>query len=823
MQNSPAALLAVAVALLAGAAPASARPPHGEFSELPLPEIKPRGWLKTWLQNQAAGLTGHPEEHGFPFDRKLWDEADPAKQHSDWSRYEQTGYWVDGAIRCAALIDDAALRRKAEAIIRSVLDHADADGYLGPRCLKKLPRPDDANAGNAERVFDGQFLTGTGKHPSDAGFTQWPHAVFFRSLQALYYATGDKSILDALTRHYLESGVEWYCLHRSTVNAETVLWLYGQTGDTRLLDLARRLLDSFHALSPSDLTAEQLLTSGMTRSHAVSFAELTKLGAIFYLHTGDRRLLDASANAVRKVQRDHVLISGVYSSQEGLAEKGSLAAIETCNVSDYTWSLGYLLMATGEAPYADAIERAIFNAGAGCVRADFRGLQYFSVANQVICDHQSNHAPTNTGNARMSYRPHHEVECCAGNVHRFMPNYAARMWMATRDGLVAALYGPSRIEHAGLTIEEQTAYPFDETITFRVAAADGREQSLRLRIPGWCDGATLEVNGQRWDGPLRPGTFVDVRRRFAADDSLVLRLPMTVRAVACSEGGIAIERGPLVYALKAEERWERDTSDATQSDRFPAWNLYAASDWNYALDVDESSVASAVKVERRQSGIEPWTPEGSPVVLRVPARRVNRWDLRTLENVKARFRGQAVVLPGPLKWNPPLPEPAQVRSNLSETVEEVVLVPYGCARARIALFPRARLPARDWIDEFDGRSAVGWDIRGGLLAEIDGCGVFRSRDASSRRAVSSEMLADFSRPIMLRLQAPAAAGPWSVAVVDEKDARRVIVSADGPGTHALNLSQALRWTGPRRFRLEIRTPAGPGEQLRLDHVRVTAD
>ena len=43
------------------------------------------------------------------------------------------------------------------------------------------------------------------------------------------------------------------------------------------------------------------------------------------------------------------------------------------------------------------------------------------------------------------------TECCPGNVNRFMPNYAARMWMMT-DGkgapVVAALCGPSQVSFA---------------------------------------------------------------------------------------------------------------------------------------------------------------------------------------------------------------------------------------------------------------------------------------------------------------------------------------------------------------------------------------
>ena len=59
---------------------------------------------------------------------------------------------------------------------------------------------------------------------------------------------------------------------------------------------------------------------------------------------------------------------------------------ETCDITDHTWALAYLLQATGDARYADRIEQVIFNALPGSITKDFRALQYFSCPNQVIAD-----------------------------------------------------------------------------------------------------------------------------------------------------------------------------------------------------------------------------------------------------------------------------------------------------------------------------------------------------------------------------------------------------------------------------------------------------
>ena len=56
---------------------------------------------------------------------------------------------------------------------------------------------------------------------------------------------------------------------------------------------------------------------------------------------------------------------------------------ESCDITDWSWSFGYLFMATGEARFADLIERTTFNALPGAVTKDFRQLQYFSAVNQT--------------------------------------------------------------------------------------------------------------------------------------------------------------------------------------------------------------------------------------------------------------------------------------------------------------------------------------------------------------------------------------------------------------------------------------------------------
>ena len=116
--------------------------------------------------------------------------------------------------------------------------------------------------------------------------------------------------------------------------------------------------------------------------HGVTYCEEMKLPMLLYAYTGEQKYLDAAVRADEKLLRHHLLPDGVPSSNEHLDGNDPLTSHETCDITDYTWSLGYYLMTTGDAVYADAIEKAVFNAGPGAVTKDFKALQYFSSVNQ---------------------------------------------------------------------------------------------------------------------------------------------------------------------------------------------------------------------------------------------------------------------------------------------------------------------------------------------------------------------------------------------------------------------------------------------------------
>lgn len=656
---------------------------HAIYTEMPLRSITPNGWLREFLRTQADGLTGHIERAGFPFNVVFWgDGSGKYDTEAYWSRFEQTGYWLDGAVRCGHLLRDAALVSKAKAQIDAALQHADDEGFIGPR-----------HAG------------------------RWPHAVFFRALMAHESATGDEAIVDAVHSHLLADADE-YDRKRDVCMLEALLWVADRVDDLFLRSKALRAYASFNGGGGHPgLTVAGMASDAPITEHGVTFHEIAKLGALVYLYGGDKEALDATCHAYRKLADQSMLASGLHSCTEHVRGRDPLDSHETCDISDYTWALGYLLMATGDAAYADQIERVCFNAGPGAVRSDFRALQYFSCPNQVLCTSASNHNLYHRGEPWMAYRPNPSTECCPGNVNRFMPNYVSRMWMmGVTGGAAAVLYGPSTFEIApGYLIHEETTYPFGDTVVFRFDLQDRKRLPFTVRIPSWCEESEIFVNDHLNSVAGSPGSFLTFDREWRDGDLVVVRLPARLKAVRWPRGGVSLERGPLTFSLKIDEDWRELPPNARKHfdprfapdiapellnppDQYPIWDLMPASPWNYALDIDPDNPQQDVQIEvPQQFATNPWATDTPPLELKVPVRRVNGWEIEHHDEVEeespkeeAGWQFTITRKKGSFDFTPQLPDPQKLRGMLATEREWVRFVPYGCTHLRLTVLPNAR-------------------------------------------------------------------------------------------------------------------------------------
>ena len=628
--------------LLIGGSTASAQTNKSVLQDIGIEGMKAEGWMKEALTTQRNGLTGHIQVAGAPFDKDGWGDA-TQKKMDRWEDFEQSGYWADGALRCGYLIDDPELTQRVKEWIDFQIDHPKEDGFIGPE-LHNL----------------------------------WPHVVFFRVIMAEYSRNPSPKIIKALSNHYKNAarsqtliktgGPEWDFNERTMLHIEMLCWLYQQTNDAFFIEKAENTYKAFCSRK-SPFTMQAFLSDEVPIVHSVSSFETLKIPVILYINTGKKEYLDAAIHGIQKVYKYHGLADGIPSGNE--AHDGNMPneVHETCCVSDAQWALGYFLQATGDVQWADLMEKICFNAAFSVVWKDFKSLQYYSSPNQVIAKNNSSFCMYVGGQDRMAYRIAHGPACCNGNMNRMIPLFCSRQWMKKGDnGIVAAMYAPSSFttklkgSKNEITIQEETNYPFEETIRFRMKMKRSTPFSFWLRIPQWCKGASITVNGQAADIVCKAGTFVEVQRKFSDGDIIELKLPMKAKSVSMPYDGVAFERGPLVFSLNVKAQEEITETRELDGIKFQSRILTPLSEWNYApVDTENIEVVNS----NDYSNI--WNPETTPVRLKVKAVTVTNWQL---------YRDN---------FTPYMP--SVIRKGEEKVIE---LVPVGTTVLRMTVFPDIR-------------------------------------------------------------------------------------------------------------------------------------
>ncbi len=654
------------------------------YAELPLGTIVPRGWLHDELQRMAAGMTGHLDEW-YPEvcgPRNAW-------LGGDGDTWERGPYWIDGLYPLARLLRDEALIAKAMPWIEWTLRNQRDDGYIGPRLVdvkaRTRPPPEGAQV----------------HKPDD----WWPRMVMLKILQQHYNATHDPRVIDVLRKYFRYQlttlpdaplkappggrGGSWWAEQRGADNLMVVLWLYNLTGDAWLLDLAhlvhRQTLPFTKIFLAGDvlkLTRELSAPAfGYPAFHCVNLAQGIKAPLIRFQHDADPQHLAATKRAFADIELLHGQPHGLYGADESTHGRGLDRGSELCTAVEMMFSLEQMIEITGDVEFADRLEKVAFNPLPTQTTDDHHYRQYFQQANQVEAT-AAERSFYNDAGERIVYGLTTGYPCCTCNLHQGWPKFVQHLWFATADrGLAALVYGPSAVtarvaDGAEVTLTEETRYPFEDMIRFRLATRAPVSFPLHLRIPSWCREATVVVNGVK-ERTAKGGRVEVIARTWHDGDRVELTLPMTVRSSKWYENSVAIERGPLVYALRLTEEWTEVTRPAPEGATGPVHRGYrevrTRDAWNFALL--QSALNQPEKnfevVRTGATDANPWSLAGAPLELRAKGVRLPEWTT---------YRHSA----GPVPLSPQL-------APAGSAPESIRLIPYGCTTLRIAAFP--------WIDD----------------------------------------------------------------------------------------------------------------------------
>ncbi|WP_163504693.1 glycoside hydrolase family 127 protein [Fodinicola acaciae] len=469
--------------------------------------------------------------------------------------------WLEAAGWELGRADDAVLRSHAEEIISLLADAQQPDGYLDS--YYQVVRPEK----HFEELAWGHELYCAG-HLIQAGIA---HA----------RATGDTKLLDLVRRVADHLDAVFGADGRDGVDGhpeiETALVeLFRQTGERRYLDLAGFFVDRrghglvggghFGAGYFQDHVPVRQAFSAV--GHAVRQLYLNAGVTDLALETGDRELAGVMVRQWEEMVATKTYLTGglgAHHSDEAFGDAYELpserAYCETCAaIASIQWSWRMLLL-TGESRYADLMERTLFNGFAAGVSLDGRTYFYVNPL-QVRDDHFDSGADRETRRT-----PWYKCACCPPNIMRLLST--VDHYFATTDATGVQLHQYGSGDFGGVRV--RTRYPWEGAVSVRITENRPEPWTLSLRVPHWCDQVSIVVNGDAFPVNATKG-YVRVERTWSTGDIVDMEFAMPVRKTMASprvdavRGCVALERGPLVYCLESVDQPENVRLDDVRID-----------------------------------------------------------------------------------------------------------------------------------------------------------------------------------------------------------------------------------------------------------------
>jgi hypothetical protein len=357
---------------------------------------------------------------------------------------------------------------------------------------------------------------------------------------------------------------------------------YRLTGDVRALGLAKRQVDLRGnpevALPTSGLLGDRPFPLSYFLHHAPVRTRVASTGHAvreLYLQAGvvdvavetqDHELLGASEAIWEDLFGTKTYVTGAHGSRhrdESIGDPYELpsdrAYAETCaGIASFQWNWR-LLLATGRARYANAMERVFWNTIAGAVSRE--GTEFF-YSNTLHLRTGHDDADEDSPRHRLRW---YRCACCPPNLARLLASIQA--YLVTRDGSGLQVQMPfsgtvsTSVPGGTVDLTVRTGHPWAGTTAIEVVRCSSPEHwDLSLRLPDWAGGGRtrMALNSEPVE-VSREGPYVRMARTWSPGDRLEMSNEVPVRLLRphwradAIRGSMAVQRGPLVYCVEAED------------------------------------------------------------------------------------------------------------------------------------------------------------------------------------------------------------------------------------------------------------------------------
>ena len=513
---------------------------------------------------------------------------------ADW-RCEYWGKWFTSLALADAYHTTPATRELRDEAAKELIATAAPDGYLGTR---------------------------TPEHRLE-GWDVWGCKYALLGLIADYDRTHDATVLDAARRQTdvliaeLGSGKtsiadvgEWNGLPASSV-LEPVVLLYERTGEEKYRNFAEHIVACWSQPSkrlPGGMRLVEDALAGKNPAQMCAPKAYEMMSCFeglceLYRATGQREYLDAAVKLADGVMREEATLVGVGTSNEIWFDGASkqtgvvMKPMETCVTVTWMKLCDQLLRLTGDARYADELEKNLYNGLLGAMMPDGQWWAYFSGLMGVRVPSYVQHADVG-------------LSCCVVNGPRALMLTPFWAFMQSADGPVVNLYAPGSAQIGTVKLEINGDYPVTDKVEIKVAPAKTEEFTLSLRIPAWSGRTEVEVNGKPL--PVASG-YAKIRRTWRKGDRVKIAFDMQAKVIECN-GQVALQRGPVVLSpdnrltpagagLLTLDRQPELKPDPAAAKKIGAWMVFEVGALTFC------DYASAGNAFSKQNMFRTWLPQ----------------------------------------------------------------------------------------------------------------------------------------------------------------------------------------------------------------------